>query len=243
MKSRKDSIHDPKVLEMIRIGFERMEQSQDPCHDISHVYRCIRIAKLYFSFFRLKRRLDWGAMVLALAWHDISRADDPGLIYRSKILKPLESLPWVVDLSLILNGMSDAERSYKIFKQEAEQIGLSEAIKCLVEVGILATSTNRQTREWIKKAGLSCKIISDIDALDMCTIGRFEAALKNILDNKMASIKYFNRMNLLGSYVVKRFQNKWELKCSNQFYDFFSVNLEKHAYMFYPNDAEILAPN
>lgn len=103
-----DSIHSIEIQELLKNGFIIMEKSRDPFHDIGHLYRSISYARILYEEYSKKEKLDWGTIITALVWHDISRAYDPGLFYNSKFLRYLEYVPFLVDISIIKNGLTDA---------------------------------------------------------------------------------------------------------------------------------------
>lgn len=241
MVEKNDSINNSEVRKLIEEGLEIMENSRDPIHDISHVYRCIKIAKFHMGLNRLKHKIDWGTLVTALVWHDASRTFSPGLPYRSKLLKPLELLPFLIDANIIFNGLTDAERSVKMFKKAAEKYNLDQNFNNKVIQGILSTSSSKKRRELATNYDIICKIISDADAIDVYSIGRLEAAFININEYKTTSKKYLNRSFLMASYLKQTFRQNLKIKSSEKLFDFYLDSLNKHGENFYPNDSIILS--
>src|SRR5690606_2827654 len=145
----------------------------DPFHDISHIRRCLNLSKVYFTFYRLTHKMDWGTLVLAIVFHDISRAESMGIIYRSPRFNFLEKIPFIVDAKLIKEVLSDAEKSQAQFLLLAKKYKLSQTVTENVVKGILGTSFKQNKLKPETQDSLYFKIVSDIDKLDMFTIGRF----------------------------------------------------------------------
>ncbi len=240
MAGPNDSIHDAEVRKLILRGVEIMEGSKDPLHDISHIYRCMRTARMYFSIYRLKEKLDWGIIATAIAWHDSSRAKNPGFFYDAKLLKPLQIIPFMVDVSVILSARVDAENSVKLFLNETHNYKLDTLFIEQVENGLLATSNHRKSRAEARD-NFYGKIISDVDLLDIYTIGRVEASWLNIKENnRRTAQKYINRSFLINGFMKQKHKANLALDESLSIFEFNIHNLDSHAKMFYPKHQEII---
>ncbi len=77
-----DNVHNNEVNKFIAQGLALMQTSIDPAHDINHIFRTIKFAKLIIDFEKLS--IDWGMLCAALVWHDIYRAENLGVIYKNQ---------------------------------------------------------------------------------------------------------------------------------------------------------------
>jgi len=190
-----DTIFQKEIQELIQRGVSIMKESKDPFHDFHHIKRCIKYAKLFFTMYGRKHNLDWGSLVLAIAWHDVSRVKGLDIDYQRRWWKYLEYLPLAIEVSILKNGINDAEQSIELFMNEAQNI--SSIIQQQVIQGIQGTSPQRNAEQ-----SFYAKIVGDVDMLDLYTIGRFESGLRNVFAKKMASERFFNKSILLGSLLL-----------------------------------------
>jgi hypothetical protein len=217
-----------------------MSTSKDPFHDISHIRRCLKLAKVYFSFYRFTHKIDWGTLVVAVIYHDISRVNNVGMIYNNKRLKFLEKIPFIVDATILKQVLTDAQKSNEIFLKKAKKFNLDNDFIQNVSAGILGTSYTANDHSKELQSNLYFKILNDVDCLEMFTIGRFESALENIKFKKMTSEKYFNRATFLVSFRRNQAKKSLKLTFSKPIFDLYIGALNKYGKKFYPKDADIL---
>lgn len=237
---KSDSIFTDEVRTLIKDGLKTMSESRDPFHDISHIRRCLKLAKFYFSIYRFTHKIDWGTLVLAIIYHDISRVNKVGMIYDNKRLKFLERIPFIVDATILKQVLSDAQKSNEVFLQKASEVSLNQNLIENISAGILGTSYNIAEYSSNIQSNLYFKILNDIDLLEMFTIGRFESALNNIKVKKMTSEKYFNRATFLVSFRKNQAKKSLKLTFSRPIFDFYIGALNKYGKKFYPKDADLL---
>jgi len=235
-----DSIHTKEVKGMIMKGIGFMKVSSDPFHDMGHIMRCLRYAKVLFGVHKEEYKLDWGTLVLAVVWHDVSRSIIDTWLYDRRNINMLGKIPFLLDFFIIKDGLRDSKKSAILFRNMCVENDIDEKIIAKVMGAISEDVEYGLIHKDKIKDDIYFKLHSDIDFIDMYSIARFESGMRNVMENNKASVKFFQRSILIASLLVKINRDALNFEESKHIYDFSVYNLYKFGQVFYPEDTKKL---
>ncbi len=237
--SAHDSFHTPAVNKMIRMGIELMKDSSDPFHDKGHIIRCVKYARILFPIYKEKYSLDWGTLLLTIVWHDASRSVIDGWYYERKMITRIGMFPLLLDFFIIKDGLTDSRKSARLFEKMCRVNGIDESIILVIKESI---SENEEVGLFEKKRirdEIYSKLNSDIDLIDLYSVGRYESAVRYIRENKKGSQKLFVRSSLIASLLLTANRVALNFDESKDLYDFSLYNSYTFIKRFYPEDSVV----
>ncbi len=236
---KNDSIYQNKVQDMVAKGIGLMKVSSDPFHDMGHIMRCLKLARVLFSVYKKQHNLDWGILVLAIVWHDISRSIIDTWLYKRETIDRLGKVPLLLDYYIVKDGLTDSKKSAELFRDIARENGIDQKIIAKV-VRAISKDAETGTNENISKDNIYFKLHSDIDFIDQYSVARVVSGVRNVIENKKASMQFFKRSILIGALIIKLNRNAINFEESKHIYDFSSYNLYEFGKTFYPEDTSKL---
>lgn len=228
-----DTINNPRVKWAIKTGLNLMERSTDPLHEISHIVRCLRFARYIYD--NTHNNLDWGIIATAIVWHDISRIDNLGFLYRNN-LQRMRHIPMLQDLNLAEVFFKDAYRSKVIMKKKFKRYGLDRKFIKRVGSAILGSDNrNMNSRNSIKKKYQ--KFLYDVDMLDLFSIGRWESSNRRVVYKNICDRHFLNRALILSfTFIIPKAYKSAYLEITKNIAKLVASASLCHARKFYPTD-------
>lgn len=239
-----DSIHNSAVRTLIFTGLNASEDSKDTVHDLSHVIRVTRLAKLFFN--EMKKdypALDWGTIATAITWHDISRSDHMGFFYdkSTPLRRKLRTLTPFLDAAIAWYNKHDALRSCVHFYKEAKA-NLPKDLHHRIAIAILGEHSFNALEERLYPGVVTYKnIVFWADTLDIITLARWFGAYYECLVNKKHDLRLLNRYLVLNAlFNLPRMNKQFVHPVVKPFFDMV-VAVSLNAFRkFVPTDAELL---
>ena len=233
---KNDSINNPEVRSVIKKGLDLMKACKDPFHDVTHIIRCVRFARYLYD--NEYYDLDWGTIAAAVVWHDISRVTDLGFFHRNN-LKTLRHVPFLQDLNIIENNLTDVGKSTLLMKNNLTDHGLDKEFIKKVASTISGSDNMKILKNFFGGTikNRHRQIMYDVDTIDLFTLGRWESANRNVMYKKQGDKNSLNRELLLGfifgipNAYYKTYSNTTKAICKLSI----AVNLG-YGKMFYPTD-------
>ncbi len=225
-----DNINNSKVQFIIKKGLDIMKKSKDPFHDISHIIRCIRFASYIYDNTNCK--LDWGILTAAIVWHDVSRVNDLGFLYRNN-LQSLRKIPLLQEINLIDFYKDDSLRSGKILRKIFCNYKLDDNFIKKVESAVAGIDKDSGDEYQ--------KFIHDIDAIDSFTIGRWESSNRNVVYSHMADKDFLNKsLVMCFIFLVPRYYNGVHMDVTKNICKLSVAANLSHSRRFYPTDHQFI---
>lgn len=227
------------VRDLVREGVQRMYTSIDPAHGWPHVRRVLQIAeKLWFSL-REDLRPDWGAVLVSVVWHDVSRVDKLGPADDRWLW--LKRIPGGQDVSIAYTAWRDAGRSALMIKRAAKRHRIPADLTRMVMKAIVQTANVeiRKGKKKLTKTSALSMIIHDADMLDLVTVGRIDDLFQNAQNEEVVDRKFYDRFIALFLYfILPSVRKRLLLEESFLMYGVLVGYTKYYAERFYPECAE-----
>lgn len=162
----KNALIFPKpILSLAEEGLILMVKG-NPLHDQGHIFRLLDNLDQLLEKERIlvEDKIDWPALILAICWHDVWRAEK----------RPYHLLTWFVQ------GLWEGVGSMRLFQKQARRLGLPQRIVSTTSYAIRKHSG----LQFLPRQTTEAKILADIDALDEWSLEKLKSLKKYYLDPK-----------------------------------------------------------
>jgi len=219
-------------------GLERMRASTDPTHDLAHLTRVLEVARLLWT--ESGGDNNWPLLATAIAWHDAARYKDMGPLLKlsGSPRGLLGRIPLLHNLSIAHITMTDARRSIEIANERLPKFGLLG--REMAEIARIITGSDSRflVAGPPRKPDSAACILSDADALDVISFGRWEILVQNSLRQDPVVARHFDQVAWLSfHFAVPKLQGILSSPLARQLYTFWSSASLQHLRSFYPDDS------
>jgi hypothetical protein len=240
-----DSIHHSSLQALICKGLARMEESWDPAHELSHIIRASRFAKVLYANLKNEHAdLDWGTIAGAIVWHDISRTRNVGALYNKHtfLRRLLRNISLLQTLFIYFVWKHDAQNSCLEFLKESRSV-LPATLRHRIAFAILADRVIPALQKyWRPNDALYQDIVLAADCLDQATIARGETMYELVAQPKKGDLLYINRLLILNLlFKIEQIPRYLRFDAAGRLYDIVKATSYCYLSKFYPTDARILA--
>lgn len=242
--ARQDSIHTAELQRLIKDGLALMEKSPDPAHELGHIIRSVRFAKLLYNQLGINNHnLDWGIIAAALAFHDSYRTKNLGFLYNSNARwrRMLRVFPIIVDLSIFSLYKRDSAGSCFLFLKKSRQ-RIPKSLRRKIAIAILGEHSLEVLQEKLYPGISNYKnIIFCADNLDLISLGRMCGTYRKTIADSSFDLHWCNRLSVLNLlFNITKMPRKPAFNMARDMYEIIQAITYRFVRDLYPKDALLL---
>ena len=233
---RSEFFKNEQTVALLAEGYNRMQSSIDPAHGWAHVRRTLRFADILWRGLPEAERPDWGAVLIAVVWHDVARVDRLGPA--DDYWPWLKKVPMGQDFSIILTAVRDAPRSANMLRLACRRHNLPKKLRKLVVHAIGKTSNlevRKGKKSYLRKNFLVSEIVHDADILDLITVARIDDIFQKAKDTDFIDPKFYDRfLAIFFFFGISMIQKRFLVPHARGLYDLIVGFSDYYSSLFYP---------
>ena len=200
----------PKEETMIRLGLDRMKNSEDPEHGLDHLSRMFEMEDEFANHplnSKFMRKINRSTVQLSIAWHDTWKS---------------RREPAIKGIKIFLDEIAEGLGSMFLFSTEAQKVGLDP----IVTKDAMYAIRKHSVFNLLPRFSLDSQLLYDLDVLEMYDPLRYISKMKALKYGKPTIEGLANRLISHRDYVGFYFD--WTKNKFEENKKIFLTKLQKH---------------